>query len=422
MKTTTFFVSSILSMICLLCFSLNYTITFTGTGASTTVDSVIVQNLTKRTSATVPGGNVLHLTDQAAAVEQVGAPDESIRVYPASVAGKFIVSFFAKQAGVTQLNAYSIDGRMKAEINANLPAGNNTFEFSLPQGVYMVRGTGDEFSYTVKLINKIGTQSKPEIAYAGTEKPAFISPQKSKNSILGETDMTYAAGDQLLYKAISGNYSTIVTDVPTASKTTNFHFVFCTDADGNNYTTVNIGNQTWMAENLKTTTFNDNTAIPLVTGSYEMSKLLTPAYCWFNNKYGALYNWYTVNTAKLAPVGWHVPTDTEWTTLTDYIASHVGTSLNVAKALAATTDWMTSTISGAIGNNLTQNNSMGFSALPGGGNSLNVSGTAFNYGSDGVWWSATSYSTTSARFRQMYYIYDYVGSSYYSKPACLSVR
>ena len=99
--------------------ALNYTITFTGTGASSTVDNVIAQNLTKGTSVTVPGGNVLNLTD-VTAVEQVGADNETIRDYPASVEGKSIVSFLAKQAGVIQLNAFSLDGRKIARISADL--------------------------------------------------------------------------------------------------------------------------------------------------------------------------------------------------------------------------------------------------------------------------------------------------------------
>src|ERR1035437_7161662 len=100
--------------------ALNYTITFTGTGASSTVNSVIVQNLTQGTSVTVPAGNVLNLSDAPNAVGQVSANDETIRVYPNSVEGKSTVSFFAKQAGVTQLSAFSLDGRKVAGLSTDL--------------------------------------------------------------------------------------------------------------------------------------------------------------------------------------------------------------------------------------------------------------------------------------------------------------
>ena len=100
-----------------------------------------------------------------------------------------------------------------------------------------------------------------------------------------------------------------------------------TDIDGNAYHTVAIGTQVWMVENLKTTRYNDGTAIPLVTDSAVWGNLTsTPGYCWYNNDmsmyknlYGALYNWYAVSTEKLAPEGWHVPTNSEWGVLINYL-------------------------------------------------------------------------------------------------------
>jgi uncharacterized protein (TIGR02145 family) len=104
-------------------------------------------------------------------------------------------------------------------------------------------------------------------------------------------------------------------------------FIFITpltDIDGNVYNTVIIGTQVWMTENLKTTKYNDNTKIPNVIDNTPWCTLPTPAYCWYKNdeasnkhSYGALYNWFTVNTGKLCPTGWHVPSEVEWTTLTD---------------------------------------------------------------------------------------------------------
>jgi uncharacterized protein (TIGR02145 family) len=88
-----------------------------------------------------------------------------------------------------------------------------------------------------------------------------------------------------------------------------------TDIDDNVYKTVKICDQVWMAENLKTTKLNDGTPIPNVTNGWYGT---SPRYCWvYNNPenkdvYGALYNWYTVNTGQLCPVGWHVPSDEEW--------------------------------------------------------------------------------------------------------------
>ena len=413
--------------------ALNYTITFTGTGASSTVDSVIVQNLTRGTSITVPAGNALNLIDVATAVEPLGANNETIRVYPASVVGKYKVSFYAKQAGTTQLNAFSLDGRKTAAISTDLPAGIHTFELSLSTGIYVIQVTGNENAYTAKLLSSSGTQGTSGIVYSGTEKPVSPGSQKAKSSRLDATTMFYTSGDQLLYKAVSGNYSTIVTDVPTGDKTTNFKFVPCADADGNNYTVVTIGTQTWMAENLKTTKYNDGTSIPLVTDSITWRNLTAPAFCWYNNNpdtyknmYGALYSWYTVNTGKLAPTGWHVPTDTEWTTLGNYLTSNgynydgSFSGAYYAKSLATNTNWGLSTDIGTIGNDLNGNNRTGFSALPGGYRNS----TAEYYGKDYItsWWSATENDIYNARYRVLSTYFSYPDQEYSAMNLGNSVR
>jgi len=425
MKTITFFVLSLLLVASLPCIAaINYSIIFTGTGASTTVGDVVVQNLTKGTTVTVPAGNVLNLSDGLSAVEQININNETIQVYPNSVRGASTLSFFAKQGGSTQINIYSLDGRKVVSINQNLQAGSNSFQLSLPRGSYAIQVIGNEYTYSAKMINQSASLSKPEIIYTGTEKPLSATPQKSKSSALGTTKMTYTTGDRLLYTGTSGNYSTIVTDVPTAGKTINFDFTACTDADGNNYTVVKIGTQTWMAENLKTTKYNDATSIPNVTDNTAWSDLSTPAYCWHNNDattykntYGALYNWYTVNTAKLAPTGWHVPTDAEWTILENYLMTNgynydgTTTGNKYAISLAATTNWSTDTYAGTIGNDLSKNNSTGFSALPGGYRYIN--GMFGDVDSYGYWWSATTgEGTNTALFRSMYsHDHSYVGRS-----------
>ncbi|UCE18461.1 MAG: hypothetical protein JSV84_16660 [Gemmatimonadota bacterium] len=98
-----------------------------------------------------------------------------------------------------------------------------------------------------------------------------------------------------------------------------------TDIDGNVYKVVTIGDQIWMAENLKTTKFSDGEPIPNVTDNSEWCSRVTPAYCWYNNNssnrdtLGGLYNWYAVNTGKLAPTGWHIPSEAEWNILISYL-------------------------------------------------------------------------------------------------------
>jgi uncharacterized protein (TIGR02145 family) len=169
------------------------------------------------------------------------------------------------------------------------------------------------------------------------------------------------------------------------------------DIDGNVYHTITIGTQVWMVENLKTTRYNDGTAIPLVTDSTAWAALTTPGYCWYNDDsatykstYGAIYNWYAVNTVKLAPTGWHVPTDSEWTVLTTYLGgeSVAGGPLKET----GTTHW--------ISPNTGATNTTGFSALPGGYRNFNG---AFNLiGNYGYWWSSMAFDATTSWLRIMY--------------------
>ena len=136
-----------------------------------------------------------------------------------------------------------------------------------------------------------------------------------------------------------------------------------TDVDGNVYQTTGIGSQFWIAENLKTTKFNDGTSIPLVTDNTAWSLLFTPAYCWYNNDelsnkstYGALYNWYTVNTGKLCPSGWHVPNNSEWAVLALYLG---GSEVAGGRMKIPGTEYWKSPNAGAT-------NSSEFSAFPSG--------------------------------------------------------
>ena len=176
-----------------------------------------------------------------------------------------------------------------------------------------------------------------------------------------------------------------------------------TDIDNNHYRIVQIGSQVWMAENLKTTKYNDGTAIPLVTDSTAWLNLTTPGYCWYNNDaatykntYGALYNWYVVNTGKLAPTGWHVPTDAEWTILTTYLGgdSIAGGKMKSTGTIEAGTGLWYSPNTGAT-------NESGFTAVPAGFRDGN--GTFSNIGGYGYWWSSSEDYTTNAWLRYLTY-------------------
>lgn len=166
------------------------------------------------------------------------------------------------------------------------------------------------------------------------------------------------------------------------------------DLDGNGYYSVKIGTQTWLSENLKTTRFNDNSSIPLVSDSITWLSLTSPAYCWYKNDesdnkpvYGALYNWYTVNTGKLCPIGWHVPTSDEFTTLTDFLG---GISIAGGKIKeAGIGHWLSP--------NTSATNESGFTALPAG--QRGGIGEFVHNGMLATFWTSTPYNIYKPWYR-----------------------
>ena len=179
--------------------------------------------------------------------------------------------------------------------------------------------------------------------------------------------------------------------------------------------TVTIGSQVWTSKNLDVATYRNGDVIPQVQDENAWENLTTGAWCYYDNdasngtEYGKLYNWYAVNDPRgLAPNGYHIPTDAEWTQLSDYLGgeSEAGTKMK------STSGWV-------VNGNGT--NSSGFSGLPGGfrRNSL---GTFDAIGEDGYWWSSTENGTNAAWDRVLVYNNGNVYRYYSSKVNGFSVR
>jgi uncharacterized protein (TIGR02145 family)/uncharacterized repeat protein (TIGR02059 family) len=190
------------------------------------------------------------------------------------------------------------------------------------------------------------------------------------------------------------------------------------DVENNSYYTVTIGTQVWMAQNLKTTRYNDGISIPNVTDGTVWASLGTPAYCWYNNDeagnkniYGALYNWNVIQTGILCPTGWHVPSDTEWTTLATYLG---GESVSGGKLKEAGFMHWQNPNTGAT-------NETGFTGLPGGYRSGGGSGSFDNIRMLGFLASST-YAAPVVWYRLLYYNSLNIGRTTTSKTTGFSVR
>ena len=183
-----------------------------------------------------------------------------------------------------------------------------------------------------------------------------------------------------------------------------------TDIDGNVYKTVTIGTQTWMAENLRVTHYLNGEPIPNVTADANWKNLSTGAYCSYKNtnsidtitKFGVLYNWYVVNdTRQIAPNGWHMATESEWNTLIAFATANAGISSTPPKALAASTEWYLWGDDGTPGKDIFNNNSTGFTGMPGG---YRLSWDTFGFlKSDCFWWTSTNKDANNATYVQISY-------------------
>ncbi len=173
------------------------------------------------------------------------------------------------------------------------------------------------------------------------------------------------------------------------------------DIDGNSYRTIKIGTQTWMAENLRTTKYRNGDPIPVVSTNSAWVSLNTDAYCNYENTsddikiatMGRLYNWFAITDSRnIAPAGWHVATDAEWSSLTNFL----GTEGNAGGKLKerGNKHWNSP--------NTSATNSSGFTALPGGRREYDT-GLFINDTYDGFWWTSSAYNPDYSWYRYLHY-------------------
>ena len=239
----------------------------------------------------------------------------------------------------------------------------------------------------------------------------FVGCKKDDDADTETTDSTETSSDEG-----STDTSDEGTDSSTDDDTTETSSAEAKDADGYTYKTVTIGEQEWFAENLKTSKYNDGTPIPNIADDTEWSNDTIGAWSHYDNDnqydsiYGKLYNWYAVETGKLCPTGWHVPTDAEWTVLTDYLTANGHSGLE-GKALKATSGWFDYDDQSGNGTD-----DYGWNGLPGGFR-YDYDGDFDDVGSNGNWWSSSD-----AWYRDLYSDSDSVYSFSEGKDYGFSVR
>jgi uncharacterized protein (TIGR02145 family) len=304
-----------------------------------------------------------------------------------------------------EVETFDLTGKALSSLHQTLDAGAHSIVLPRTSAevlLYKVKSGNGEF--LIKGNSASGAPSGSTATSLGFSSYTPLAKQAKSTAVINDVIAVKKTGYL--------NYRVVVTNSDTSG--IEIKMITCADTirdiDGNLYQAVKIGNQVWTVENLRTTNYNDGSAIPLVTDSIPWSKPANssePAFCWYandssnRNKCGALYNFFAVNTGKLAPKGWHVPTYPEWKILAKYLVANgynydgtTDTTLNtsglpynnIAKSLAAGTDWCMSTGIGDPGKNVSDNNKSGFSAFPSGYRSS--LGNFICLDSGCIWWAA----------------------------------
>lgn len=386
----------------------DYLITFSGKGESTSVSTVIVENMTQGKSLTLNGNETLHLKNDVTKISDLEYNQtDGIQFYPNPMKEFSIMEFAMPGEGAVKIELFDISGRKLTQTHNYLNQGRHSYRISgIRSGIYVLKVTAGNYSYSGKLISNKKTGEVVNIKYQNTI--PFSDNPKDTKSANSEILLQYNTGDLLKFFATGGEHKSVKVDVISESKNIDFEFYKCTDPDNRNYATVKIGNQIWMAENLA--------YLPEVSPSgYASPGSSTEPYYYVygytgtdvaaakddqNYKdYGVLYNWPAALSA--CPLGWHLPSDDEWTALTTWLGGESMAGDN----MKATSGWY---------DNGNGTNTSGFSALPGGYSyhtflGMSCSGVTYS----GHWWSSTEDTVEFAWGRHLDYNDSSVGRSGY---------
>lgn len=429
--------------------TMELTFTAENNGQYIPLDSIFIENLTQGGDTTLYAPDTVLSFEYSLGINKIDLSENSFSIsqnYPNSFKGKTEVNLFLPEKEYIKITVRNLLGIELVQYKNTLNRGNQYFTFySGNETYYLLTVSGKQTSKTIKMLNKNSYSTYGEeckIVY--NEHEDNVIGFKSHKAI---NNFVFNTGDELQYTGYANSLdnilgSDVIADAPQAN--TNYEFVIIkgircpgtpsiTDIDGNLYNTVLIGSQCWMAENLKTTTYKNGTAIPNVTDANAWSSLTTGAYVWWDNDiswkgpYGALYNWYAVvDPNRLCLTGWHIPSDDEWTALTDFIG---GTSPPNGGKLKSCHQ-----VNSPLGGDCNTadhprweehyiyygTDDFGFSGLPGGYREF--MGTFTNFGYSGNWWSATGYSPTNALNRSLGFSSGEVYRIGYSKGYGFSVR
>lgn len=355
-------------------------------------------------------------------IEEIEQFSDGVRLFqnvPNPFDGVTDFVLYLPEASAVTLEIHDLNSKVAATYQGSLDPGSHLFRSWLtsPQ-TYLLNARTDGGTIQIKMVNT-GRAGQNRLEYLGK---GSISPmEKAEGDTKGSTNLPFSSGDLMLYKGYAHVEGTQYECAPVERQQYTSELIpltftlpqppfYCgidsvTDFDGNAYSTVEIGQQCWMKENLHTTHYADGTEIPIGTTISDNT-----AYRYYPNDsssnvpiYGYLYNWTAVmhgaagsnanpsGVQGICPLGWHLPSYTEIEQLLNFVGNQIqyvcGGEFNnyIGKALAIDTGWFDSEVYCAVGTNQETNNATGFSALPSGA----FDGIAYGLGSLATFFSST---------------------------------
>lgn len=332
-----------------------------------------------------------------------------VRLYPNPSNGKANINFFNPVSGQVTVSAINLAGQLIAQTESNLQAGNvKALINNLPQGIIVIRVAAGDRIYTAKAVVESANIGKTTISFTSQDNNNSVNTTESANVeyTIGEFfDVVVTVGAQEVKTVIEPDNMAMVEIDPTS----------CVDNDGNNYKTVQIGTQLWMAENLRTTRYANGVKIDNITDNAEWKRAKTPAYSIYNNRDnnelgGYLYNGYAATDSRnICPSGWRVPTDADWNALQQSV-SGPDDAKRASIYLLAENQW-----------NRDAADMYGFSATPAGLRYAH-DGSFGHLGTHARWWTQTSEQDGKQLNRYINFNNEYLGRGSYSKNYGYSVR
>jgi uncharacterized protein (TIGR02145 family) len=379
------------------------------------ISSIKVENLSNGTVYNLTSIDALHIIE-ASDVRFMSQSFNKCEIYPNPADGTFYINFVAEKSEDVVISLIDAGGRLVFSESFYAERGYHKTEITGGlKGLYFVSIKGESFFYSEKISGTASNQQRLDlnnIQYIPLSESQITYSTKE----IAQYDMPYTYGDVLIFTFLSneGNKTYRPLVINNAEQyaagdviTIPVNFYACQDKELREYGVVEIDDMVWMAENLNTTSFANNSSIKNITSDNTWQQLTTVAYCDYENKtdnsdiYGKLYNWYAVDhTYGICPQGWHVPSDAEWIKLERWLG--MGSSSIGVKGWRGTNEGCYLKTPGTefwSADPDEQTNAAAFFALPGGIRTL--TGEFRHLGDYASWWTATSADEQNAWCRAL---------------------